>query len=131
MYDEFEEEEPTLNITPLVDVMLVLLSILMVTAPTMVYEEMVQLPQGSKEKPIEKAYKIEIRITKNRDIYIQNQKYSFDTFSDDFILFAEHISKDTAVIITADERILYKDVMAILKSVKMAGFKKVSLSTNG
>ena len=44
------DEEPTLNITPLVDVMLVLLSILMVTAPTMVYQEMVQLPQGSKKK---------------------------------------------------------------------------------
>ena len=125
------EDSPELNITPLVDVMLVLLSILMVTAPTMVYEEMVQLPQGSKEKAIEKAYKIEIRITKDRNIFIKNTKYNFDTFADDFILYSEHIAKDTAVIITADERILYKDVMAILKSVKIAGFKKVSLSTNG
>ncbi len=125
------EDSPELNITPLVDVMLVLLSILMVTAPTMVYEEMVQLPQGSKEKAIEKAYKIEIRITKDRNIFIKNIKYNFDTFADDFILYSEHIAKDTAVIITADERILYKDVMAILKSVKIAGFKKVSLSTNG
>jgi len=125
------EDKPELNITPLVDVMLVLLSILMVTAPTMVYEEMVQLPQGSKEKPIEKAYKIEIRITKDREIFIKNTKYDFKTFADDFLLYSEHIAKDTPIIITADERILYKDVMVILKSVKIAGFKKVSLSTNG
>lgn len=125
------EDKPELNITPLVDVMLVLLAILMVTAPTMVYEEMVQLPRGSKEKAVEKAYKIEIKITKDRDIYIKNTKYIFDTFADDFLLYSEHITKDTPVIITADERILYKDVMAVLKSIKVAGFTKVSLSTNG
>jgi biopolymer transport protein ExbD len=125
------DDTPELNITPLVDVMLVLLAILMVTAPTMVYEEMVQLPKGSKEKAIQKAYKIEIRITKDRDIYIKNTKYSFETFPDDFLLYSQNITKDTPVIITADERILYKDVMAILRSIKVVGFTKVSLSTNG
>jgi biopolymer transport protein ExbD len=125
------DETPDLNITPLVDVMLVLLSILMVTAPTMVYEEMVQLPQGSKEKPLKKTYTIEIKITKDRNIFIKNRQYSFETFADDFLLYSKNFSKETPVIIGADERIVYKDVMFILKSIKVAGFSQVSLSTNG
>jgi len=125
------DEQPELNITPLVDVMLVLLSILMVTAPTMVYQEMVQLPQGSKEQPLKKTYTIEITITKDRNIFIKKTKYGFDTFSDDFILYSQNITKDTPIVINADERILYKDVMAVLRSVKIAGFTQVSLSTNG
>ena len=125
------DEQPELNITPLVDVMLVLLSILMVTAPTMVYQEMVQLPQGSKQQPMKKTYTIEITITKERNIFIKNTKYGFDTFADDFILYAQTVTKDTPIVINADERILYKDVMAVLKSVKIAGFTQVSLSTNG
>ncbi len=125
------DEEPTLNITPLVDVMLVLLSILMVTAPTMVYQEMVQLPQGSKKNPLEKTYTIEITVTKEKHIFIQNKEYKFNRFADQFMLFAKDIKKNVPVVINADERILYKDVMLILKSVKLAGFTQVSLATNG
>ena len=39
------DETPELNITPLVDIMLVLLAILMVTAPVIVYQEEIALPQ--------------------------------------------------------------------------------------
>jgi len=125
------DETPDLNITPLVDVMLVLLSILMVTAPTMVYEELIQLPQGSKQQSLKKSYTIEIKVTKDKQISIKNQKYTFQTFADDFLLYAQNISKQTPVVISADERIIYKDLMYILKSVKVAGFAQVSLATDG
>ncbi len=46
------DEKPELNITPLVDVMLVLLAIMMVIAPNMIYEEKINLPQSSKTKSI-------------------------------------------------------------------------------
>ena len=65
------DDSPELNITPLIDVMLVLLAILMVTAPTMVYEEIIQLPKGSKSAQQNKNSKIEIRITKDKNIFIQ------------------------------------------------------------
>ena len=45
------DEKPELNITPLVDIMLVLLAILMVTAPTITYEENINLPKGSAQAP--------------------------------------------------------------------------------
>jgi biopolymer transport protein ExbD len=123
------DESPELNITPLVDVMLVLLAILMVTAPTMVYEELIQLPKGSKESA-KKAENLEVRITKNLEVTIKEKKFDFKTFADKFILFSQKLDKNTQITITADERILYRDVMHILKSIKTAGFYKVSLSTN-
>jgi biopolymer transport protein ExbD len=123
------DDSPELNITPLVDVMLVLLAILMVTAPTMVYEELIQLPQGSKESP-KKSQNIEVRITKSLEVSIEGKKFEFKTFADKFMLYSEKYEKDAQITITADERILYKDVMYILKSIKSSGFHKVSLSTN-
>ncbi len=47
---KFTDETPELNITPLVDIMLVLLAILMVTMPTITYQEDITLPDGSKAK---------------------------------------------------------------------------------
>ncbi len=125
------DDSPELNITPLIDVMLVLLAILMVTAPTMVYEEIIQLPKGSKSTQQNKNSKIEIRITKDKYIFIQKKQYQYDTFQDQFVLYSQSYPKDTPVIISADERILYQDVMFLLKTIKIAGFSQVSLSTNG
>ena len=67
MYDF--EQKPELNITPLVDVMLVLLAILMVTAPVIDYEENINLPQGSKTQRVRTIKKLEIQVTKNKNIY--------------------------------------------------------------
>ena len=52
MYDW--DQKPELNITPLVDVMLVLLAIMMVIAPNIVYEELIKLPKGSAQKELQK-----------------------------------------------------------------------------
>ena len=48
MYDF--NQKPDLNITPLVDIMLVLLAILMVTAPVIEFEEPITLPSGSRSQ---------------------------------------------------------------------------------
>ena len=125
------DDKPDLNITPLVDVMLVLLAILMITAPVVVYEEKIRLPQGSKTKQINKDAVIEIRIDADKNIYLKKDKYSFDTFSDNFILFARHHNKNTPVSIRADKSLLYNDIIFILKTVKEAGHLKVSLVTDG
>ena len=62
MYDW--DSKPELNITPLVDVMLVLLAILMVIAPNIVYEESIKLPQGSISKQLSKIPPVHITIDK-------------------------------------------------------------------
>ena len=123
------DEAPDLNITPLVDVMLVLLAILMVTAPTITYDEKVQLPKGSQTSSIKQIPEIEIRVTKKREVYIKKSTFSMSAFPDNFILYAQKFSKKTPVYIKADKELKYKDVIFILKTVKEAGFSKVSLMT--
>lgn len=125
------EEEPTLNITPLVDVMLVLIAILMLTTPVIVYEETIMLPRGSKSKSSVQESTVDIRVTKNKEIFLRGQKYSLMEFPDSFKVFSAGINKDTRIFIRADERLSYKDVMLIIKSVKDSKFSKISLATDG
>ncbi|RDU63195.1 biopolymer transporter ExbD [Helicobacter sp. MIT 14-3879] len=111
--------------------MLVLLAILMVTTPTIVYKEDITLPKGSKTQKVIDEPMIEIRIDKNKNIYVKDSKFSYKNFTDSFNLFSSSYNKNTEVRIRADNNIIYGDVIFILKTIKEAGFLKVSLITNG
>ena len=126
------DEKPELNITPLVDVMLVLLAILMVIAPNIVYEEMINLPQGSSMKQITKLSPIHITIDKEKNIKVNNTSYELSTFADNFMQFAQSYTSDKpTVTISADKALDYGIVMSVIASVKQAGFSEISLATNG
>jgi len=123
------DDSPDLNITPLVDVMLVLMAILMVTAPTITFQEQITLPQGSKTVSVIKPKTLTIRMDKNKKIYLGKDVYEMDTFADDFVNQSVKYDKTSDVYIRADENLQYKNVIYILKSVKAAGFEQVSLIT--
>ena len=123
------DESPDLNITPLVDVMLVLMAILMITAPTINFQEQIDLPQGSKTVKVTKPKTLTIRMDKNQKIYLHKDTYTLDTFADDFVNQSAKLDKNMEIYIRADEQLQYKDVMYLLKSVKAAGFERVSLIT--
>lgn len=129
MYDL--HQKPELNITPLVDIMLVLLAILMVTAPVIEFEEPINLPKGSKSQQVEQAQKIDIYITKDKVIHLNKVKYQYANFPDSFILFSKDKNKDSAIHIRAEKTLLYDDIVFVLKTVKEAGFYKISLITDG
>ncbi len=123
------DDNPDLNITPLVDVMLVLMAILMITAPTITYQEQINLPEGSKTVKVVKPKTLTIRMDKNQKIYLNKETYTLATFADDFVNQSSRLDKNSEVYIRADERLQYRDVMYLLKTVKAAGFQKVSLIT--
>ncbi|MDD2698900.1 MAG: biopolymer transporter ExbD [Arcobacteraceae bacterium] len=129
MYDY--NQKPDLNITPLVDVMLVLLVLLMVTAPVMEYEEQISLPQGSVSKQLSDVKSVTILVEKEKIITIEHSKYLFATFKEDFATYSSNIPKDTPIHIRADQTLSYSDVMFVLKVVKQSGYSKVSLITDG
>ncbi|HQR74553.1 MAG TPA: biopolymer transporter ExbD [Sulfurovum sp.] len=116
------DDDPELNITPLVDVMLVLMAILMVTAPTVTFQEELKLPDGSKSSKASDLKTLTIRMDKNQKIYLNNDTYTLDTFADDFVNQSSKFDKQSDVFIRADENLEYKNVMYLLKSVKAAGF---------
>lgn len=79
----FDDEKPELNITPLVDIMLVLLAILMVTAPSITYEEKINLPQGSQKSTSAPSVKsLIVSINAKKEIFLNQEKYSFVSFAD-------------------------------------------------
>lgn len=124
------DEKPELNTTPLVDVMLVLVAILMLTTPVMLFEEPITAPIGSKTVQIDHSQSIDISIDRQKNITIGKDRYEFDSFPDSFLLFANNFSnRDQKVLIRADKSLLYGDVVYILKSVKAAKFTKISLIT--
>jgi len=126
------EENPELNITPLVDVMLVLLAILMVIAPNIIYEELINLPQGSAQKQLERKPPIHILVTKEGEITVNKRKYmNLLDFQDSFVNNAGEFDSKSSVTISADSSLDYGTVMEVMKAVKGAGFSEVSLATKG
>lgn len=125
------ESNPELNITPLVDVMLVLLAIMMVIAPTFIYEEQIRLPQGSNSQKFENKEPINITLLKNNKIKINKKEVDFKDFANDFMLASPSFSKETTIAIGADKSVTYDKVIYILRTVKTAGFAKISLLTDG
>jgi len=123
------DDEPDLNITPLVDVMLVLMAILMITAPTINYQEQIDLPQGTRSKPATKQVTLTIEIDQHKNVYFQGEKYTLAQFPDTFMLKARRFDPQSNVFIRADKRLDYGSVMQLLRSVKSVGFVKASLIT--
>jgi len=125
------DEKPELNITPLVDVMLVLLVVLMVIAPNIIYEENIKLPQGSTTEQLSKIPPVHITIDEEGNIKVNKENFLLNAFTDNFFLYAKKLDKKATVLISADKSLDYGLVMSILAAVKQAGFSEVSLATNG
>ncbi|HED9805604.1 TPA: ExbD/TolR family protein [Campylobacter coli] len=126
----FDDEKPELNITPLVDIMLVLLAILMVTAPSITYEEKINLPQGSQKSTSAPSVKsLIVSINAKKEIFLNQEKYSFVSFADNLAQKKAQFNTDEPIFIRADKSLKYDDVIFVLKSIKNLGFNKVALQT--
>ncbi|MGE0738147.1 ExbD/TolR family protein [Sulfurimonas sp.] len=125
------DDKPELNITPLVDVMLVLLAIMMVIAPSMIYEEKINLPQSSKTKSLAKIPPVHITIDKNKNLKVNKDNFELHVFIENFFLYSKQLDLKATVLISADKSLDYGVVMSVLAAVKQAGFVEVSLATNG
>lgn len=126
------DENPELNITPLVDIMLVLLAILMVAAPTLVYEEQISLPKGSKSKTSNNnQIDFIVRLDASKMVHIGHNTMSLAEFPDNAALLTTQYDINLPVFIKADKTLIYDDVMFVLKTLKQIGFTKIALQTEG
>lgn len=127
--NDFLNSEPELNITPLVDIMLVLVVVLMLIVPSLRYEENINLPNGSKTKASKaKQDDIFVSITKN-EIVLNKEKYNFVSFFDNFNLIKSKLDKEKIIHIAGDKDISYDKLMQVLSVFSKAGFTKISLQT--
>lgn len=124
------DENPDLNITPLVDIMLVLLAVLMVSTPMISYEEKVSIPDGSKQNVISVKKDILKVSAQSRDkIFINGISTNFSSFADTFLNQTRNLKKDTNVIFSIDKNIAYGDAVYIITVVTKSGFNNISLAT--
>ncbi len=123
-------KKPELNITPFVDIMLVLLAILMVSVTVSTYQEKtVNLPQGSKTTPAEKKPTISIVIKKDGSIIVNKEKMSSKNFLEEFNLKYGNYNKNSLVYIAADKDIKYQTFMNVYAAVVKLGFTQIGLLT--
>ncbi len=123
-------KKPELNITPFVDIMLVLLAILMVSVSVSTYQEKsVNLPQGSKSTPATKKATITIVIKKNGKVFVNDEEYKIKDFLENFNLKYGNFNKNSLVYIAADKDIKYALFMKIYAAVVKTGFRQIGLLT--
>ena len=117
-----------INVTPLVDVMLVLLIIFMVTAPMMMHGVKVDLPRTESRNIKTEEDPLLLTITKKGDIFVEEYKVDYEDLRGKLErIFANRAGKE--ILLQADKEVPYGVVMRIMAQVKEAGITKVGMIT--
>jgi biopolymer transport protein TolR len=117
-----------INVTPFVDVMLVLLIIFMVTAPMMVEGLNVDLPEAT-AKPLDSENEhLVITIDKNNLVYINDFKVAVDFLGEKLNKMLQGRS-DREVYLKADKNIPYGIVVQVMAEIKTSGIDQLGMIT--
>ena len=116
-----------INMTPFIDVMLVLLIIFMISAPMLSTGVKVELPKAGAPAISEKTDPLEVRVMAGR-ILIQDQPVKLSELSVRLAAIAQN-KKDTPIHLRADRQLPYQEVMQVIAAVRQAGFTKLALVT--
>ena len=117
-----------INVTPLVDVMLVLLIIFMVTAPMMMQGVEVNLPQTATKHIKTKEDPLILTINKKQEIFLENYRIHLNGLETKIKkIFKNRREKD--ILLRADKDVPYGFVIKVIAGVKRAGIDKLGMVT--
>ena len=117
-----------INVTPLVDVMLVLLIIFMITAPMMTQGVDVNLPETTANPLRQDEKPVVISISKEGDISIGNIKGNMNLLNQELSKLAMTDPEKT-ILLKADKQVAYGVVAQVMADIKKAGFNKLGMVT--
>ena len=119
-----------INVTPLVDVMLVLLIIMMLIAPMLQQGVSVRLPVASntKDKPSTQDQTV-IAVDANKDVYLNAKLVQRGEMATKVTELLES-KKDKVVLIKADQDVDYGAVMGVMDDLRQAGIEDIGLITD-
>lgn len=126
---KLESQLSEINVTPMVDVMLVLLVIFMVTAPLMHREVDVQLPKAQGTKLTQSEEHLTVTVTKEGAIQLQNQAISVEELEKKLTSLQKD-NKDAEVFLSADRRVNYGKVVEVIAAIKGAGITRLGMVTD-
>jgi len=115
-----------INVTPMVDVMLVLLVIFMVAAPLMTVGVEVDLPETSAAPMTGQDEPLVVSVSAEGTIYIMDSEIAQDTLTEKLAAITDN-KADTRIFVRGDKSIDYGRVMEVMGLIKDAGFTKVAL----
>lgn len=117
-----------LNLTPLVDVMLVILIIFMVTAPMMIHGVDVNLPQTTTKHIKTREDPLILTINKKREIFLEKHLIKFDLLETKIKKIFEN-RREKEILLRADKDVPYGFVIKVVSKIKRAGIDKLGMIT--
>jgi biopolymer transport protein TolR len=117
-----------INVTPLVDVMLVLLIIFMVTAPMMMQGVDVNLPQTTTKHIKTKEDPLILTVNKKGEIFLEDHKIKLEDLETKMKTIFKY-RRDKEVLLRADKALSYGFVVKVMAGVKRAGITRLGMVT--
>ncbi|MEM9233020.1 MAG: protein TolR [Pseudomonadota bacterium] len=118
-----------INVTPFVDVMLVLLIIFMVAAPLLTVGVAVDLPETEAEAMSDQGEPLAVSVTADGTIYVQDTAVEYDNLVP-FLTAISQAGYDQRVYVQGDKSVPYDDVAKVIGRLNAAGFTRIGLVTD-
>ena len=115
-----------INVTPFVDVMLVLLIVFMVTAPMLTVGIPVNLPNSDADSLPDDKEPLTLSINSKGEIFIQDSKVGYSELIPKLLAISKNRT-DTRIYVRGDKNIDYGRVMEVMGKLSGSGFSKVAL----
>ncbi|MBT6284076.1 MAG: protein TolR [Rhodospirillaceae bacterium] len=117
-----------INVTPMVDVMLVLLVVFMVSAPLMTVGVPVDLPKTDASQMVGQDEPLVVSVNEKGEVFLQETKITLEQLAPRLVAITQN-KKDTRIFVRGDKAIAYGQVMEVMGTVNLAGFTRVALLT--
>jgi len=117
-----------INVTPMVDVMLVLLVVFMITAPLLTVGVPVDLPKTTASRVVGQDEPLVISLNAKGTLFIQDTEVALDALAARLRAITSN-KKETRIFVYGDKQIAYGRVMDVMGAVHRAGFSRVALIT--
>ena len=117
-----------INVTPFVDVMLVLLIVFMVAAPLLTVGVPIELPE-TKANPLQGDNEpLTVTVTDDGKIFLQETEIELDTLAPKLVAIAKN-GYEERIFVRGDRNVDYGNVMKVMGVLNKAGFKRIGLVT--
>jgi biopolymer transport protein TolR len=113
-----------INMTPLIDVMLVLLVIFIITAPLMVSSIRLDLPKANGAKPVEEAKFVTLMVNKAGQTFLQDKAVTLEQLGQSLKQTAAQ-NPDTEVQLRADQAVPYGRIVEVMGVAQKAGLNRI------
>jgi biopolymer transport protein ExbD len=127
-FEQSDEVISEINMTPLVDVMLVLLIIFIITVPVLTHSVNVDLPRASNQPTELKPQTVQLAVTANGDVFWNQDKLDASTLAAR-LKTAAAMSPQPEIHLRGDKAVPYEHVVKTMAAVQQAGILKLGFVT--